>query len=184
MIGVDEVGRGAWAGPLVVCAIRLHKQVVGLKDSKQLSPVSRKRLSDKLKLTADIGLGWVEPKIIDNIGLTAAMVLATSIAIKQVNPIDNEEVIIDGSINYAPEYNSKPVIKADQTIPTVSAASIVAKVARDEYMKRLAEKFPHYGFETHVGYGTKIHQKALASHGLTVHHRISYKPCQVYINKS
>ena len=180
MIGIDEVGRAAWAGPLLVCAVRLNKPVKGLKDSKQLSPKIRRQLAEQIKLSADIGYGWVSAQTIDDIGLAKAMRLATARALDAVSLKPREEIIIDGSVNYVPTLNARTIIKADQIIPVVSAASIVAKVARDAHMNFLAKQFPAYGFEKHVGYGTQAHAAALQIHGVSVHHRLSFKPCRRY----
>jgi ribonuclease HII len=180
MVGIDEVGRGAWAGPLLVCAVRLHKPVIGLKDSKQLTPKRRNELAEQIKLCADIGYGWVSAKTIDDIGLAKALQLATDKALDEITLESQEEIIIDGTVNYAPTLNVKTIVKADQTVPAVSAASIVAKVARDAHMRFLAKQFPKYGFEKHVGYGTRAHTDALKLYGISIHHRTSFKPCKEF----
>lgn len=176
-VGIDEVGRGCWAGPLVAGAVILDKPINGLKDSKKLSKKQREQLSSEIKAQAKvIGLGWVTPTEIDEIGLTKAVGLAMERALGQIK-IDYDEIIIDGNINFFPE-NSKAraVIKADDSISAVSAASIVAKVARDDYMAKIADKYPNYGFESHVGYGTAMHIERLKLHGVSNLHRLSYKP--------
>lgn len=176
MIGVDEVGRGAWAGPLLVCAVRLNQPIHGLRDSKKLSAKNREALSAEICKIADIGYGWVPASEIDKVGLAAALRIATSTALKQVNPKSNEQIIIDGTINFAPQYSMvKTVVRADDTYPAVSAASIVAKVARDSFMENLAKKLPLYGFERHVGYGTVYHTESIQAHGLSSEHRHSFK---------
>lgn len=175
MIGVDEVGRGAWAGPLLVCAARLRRPVDGLTDSKLLSRKKRQYYAEIINQQADIGYGWVLAIEIDDIGLSAALRLATARALAEIVPNTAEEIIIDGTVNFAPQYNSHTLIKADLTIPAVSAASIVAKVARDKYMCQLATVYPNYGFEKHVGYGTTLHQAAIAQYGYTPEHRRSFK---------
>jgi len=175
MIGIDEVGRGAIAGPLLVCAVRLHGEVLGLRDSKLLTKNRRQLLAQQVYKHADIGYGWVSADEIDDIGLSKSLVLATAKALEELNPIDSEEVIIDGNINFAPSLNSKIIIKADQTIPAVSAASIVAKVTRDAFMVDLSKKYPGYDFEKHVGYGTKQHMLLIKKLGLLEIHRKSFK---------
>lgn len=176
MIGVDEVGRGAWAGPLLVCAARLHATVDGLRDSKKLTAKRREQLSSEIIANADIGYGWVGAEDIDLIGLSAALKLATQRALESISPEADEEIIIDGTINFAPQYSAVvTAVKADDTYPCVSAASIVAKVARDAYMNRLGEDIPAYGFGAHVGYGTKGHSLAIQRHGLTAEHRKSFR---------
>jgi ribonuclease HII len=174
MIGIDEVGRGAWAGPLLVCAARLKKPIKGLKDSKQLTPKKRQELNVIICQNADLGYGWVDAATIDDIGLAAALILAATIALNDISPQINEEVIVDGFVNYVPDLNSKAVIKADQNIAAVSAASIAAKVARDEFLHNLDNLYPEYGFKQHVGYGTKQHKEAIEKQGLLPIHRKSF----------
>lgn len=178
IVGIDEVGRGCWAGPLVAAAVMLHRPIAGLKDSKQLSKRQRVHLHKIIYDNADIGLGWVSAQEIDRIGLTQAVSLAMSQALAGIT--DNyDEIIIDGNFNYLPKLpNVKTLVKADSLVPAVSAASIVAKVARDQYMKEVAVKFPVYKFEQHVGYGTKLHHELLKLHGVCELHRLSYKPIQ------
>jgi ribonuclease HII len=175
MIGIDEVGRGAWAGPLLVCAARLNAPIDGLTDSKLLSAKKREHFAEIIKNWANVGFGWVSAEEIDNIGLSRALRLATARAIANLGINTNEQVIIDGSVNFAPEFNSKTIIKADLTVPVVSAASIIAKVTRDAHMAELAIVYPNYGFEKHVGYGTAFHKEAIAKYGYTPEHRRSFK---------
>ncbi len=177
-VGIDEVGRGCWAGPLVAGAVILGAPIAGLKDSKKLSKVQREQLATIIQEQAlAIGLGWVEPVEIDEIGLSRAVQLAMQRALSKVT-IKFEEIIIDGNINYFPQdVRARAVIKADDSVPAVSAASILAKVARDAYMAGEAHtKFPHYEFASHVGYGTKLHLEMLQLHGISPLHRKSYKP--------
>lgn len=176
IIGMDEVGRGAWAGPLVVGAVCLDVKLDELCDSKLLSRVKREIIDKQIRASARyIGLGIVEPAEIDELGLSKAHFLAYQRAIGNIS--ENVEVIIDGNINYLPDLpNVKCIIRADQTVPCVSAASIIAKVYRDNLMAKLALDFPEYGFDSHVGYGTKRHHDALIKFGVTQLHRTSYKP--------
>ncbi|MDB5169227.1 MAG: putative Ribonuclease [Candidatus Saccharibacteria bacterium] len=182
IVGIDEVGRGCWAGPLVAGAVILGEPIEGLKDSKKLSKRERERLTGEIKRKAvAIGLGWVWPHEIDEIGLTAAVTKAMREALGQIGA-DYDEVIIDGHLNFLPENpKTQAVIKADDTVPAVSAASIVAKVARDLYMAKIASKFPGYGFEAHVGYGTAAHVTALAQLGVSPIHRKSFKPIRAML---
>ena len=139
-------------------------------------------MSAEINLMADaVGLGWVSAREVDKIGLTNAVKLAMSRALDQIS-IDYDQVIIDGNINFLAE-NPKTiaVIKADDTVPSVSAASIVAKVARDQYMAQQAIDYPDYGFEKHVGYGTALHLKQLQDHGVSELHRLSFKPIKALL---
>jgi ribonuclease HII len=177
-LGIDEVGRGCWAGPLVVGAVILGRPIQGLTDSKLLNRAKREILSRAIydKAVA-IGLGWVSAAEIDKYGLTKATRIAIQRAIEQI-AVGFDEIIIDGKFNYLPDdARARVVIRADLTIPSVSAASIVAKVARDNWMINVAAKqFPEYYFEQHVGYGTKLHSRALSVFGVSPIHRQSYKP--------
>jgi ribonuclease HII len=179
IVGIDEVGRGCWAGPLVAGAVVLGEPIPGLKDSKKLSKAQRERLTKEIRDKAlAIGLGWVWPAEIDRIGLTAAVTKAMREALEQIQ-INYDDVIIDGHLNFLPDHpKTQAIIKADDTVPAVSAASIVAKVARDYYMAKASEKFPGYGFESHVGYGTAAHMTAIQKLGVCVQHRRSFKPIQ------
>jgi ribonuclease HII len=177
-VGIDEVGRGCWAGPLVAGAVILQQPIKGLKDSKKLSKLQREKLTVDIKLEAiAIGLGWVTPQEIDSIGLTEAVRLAMQRAVDQI-AVAYDEIIIDGSYNFlAHDRRAQAIIKADDSVPSVSAASIVAKVARDQYMADdMHELYPQYHFDKHVGYGTRLHIETLAKFGPSHIHRLSYKP--------
>ena len=167
IVGIDEVGRGSWAGPLVAAAVLLNSPIEGLTDSKLISAIKRSKLSDEILQTAGgYGIGWVTADEIDILGLTKSVSLAMQRAI-----------IIDGNYNFLKEYeNVETLIKADLLIPSVSAASIIAKVARDNFMADKSLVYPGYGFEKNVGYGTKQHLEALNKLGLTDIHRKSFKP--------
>lgn len=176
-VGIDEVGRGCWAGPVVAGAVILRTPIAGLKDSKLLSKKRRELLTEQINNQAlAVGLGWVEPAEVDELGLTAAVGLAMRRALDKIT-IAYDEIIIDGNHNFLKENpKSRSLIKADATVPSVSAASIVAKVARDNFMIGASERYPDYGFESHVGYGTKLHLERLKLHGVSDLHRHSYKP--------
>lgn len=186
-VGVDEVGRGCWAGPLVAGAVVLSPKLslrtvpVKLCDSKKLSRRQREQSAEWIhKHALAVGLGWVEPNEIDSVGLTRAVGMAMERALAQVT-MHFEELIVDGNHNFFPfEPRARALVKADDKIPAVSAASIVAKVARDAYMANLDEKYAGYGFENHVGYGTAGHIAALKTLGVTDLHRLSYKPIKAF----
>lgn len=186
ILGIDEVGRGPLAGPLVVGAVILPKEEKDwfseLKDSKKLSAKKRERLSDLIWQEAAVGLGWVPSSELDAVGISEALRLATRRAVKlvQESRVAFSEIVIDGKVNFLAgtvlAEHVSTVVKADNLIREVSAASIVAKVARDKYMIEMAEKYPGYGFEKHVGYGTAVHLAAIRELGICVEHRKSFEP--------
>lgn len=180
IVGIDEVGRGCWAGPLVAGAVILTNKVPGLNDSKKLSKKRRNELDLLIRENAVVGLGWVTPAEVDELGLTEAVRTAMQRAVDELQA-EYDEIIIDGNYNYLPHLKSKAVIKADGTVPAVSAASIVAKVARDTFMEQLEEKYLPWQFAKHVGYGTAVHIASLKEHGVSDIHRLSYKPVKAYV---
>jgi ribonuclease HII len=179
LVGIDEVGRGCWAGPLVAGAVLLDEPIAGLRDSKKLSKAQRIRLDADIRISAvAFGLGWVTPKEVDMFGLTLAVKTAMQRALFQIT-VPYDQVIIDGNLNFLRENpKASSLIRADDSVPAVSAASIIAKVARDNFMVQAAKAFPGYGFEAHVGYGTAAHLRALQLLGACDIHRMSYKPIQ------
>lgn len=185
ILGIDEVGRGPWAGPLVMGAVVLGgEQIEGLTDSKKLTKKARERLYDEIYAKASgVGLGWVSAAEIDNIGLGPALRLATKRAVQGVHT-PFHEIIIDGTINFLADTPLEKYVttmkKADLLVPSVSAASIVAKVARDRWMTEQDELYPGYKFASHVGYGTAIHRAAIDKLGVTPLHRLSFAPLAKY----
>lgn len=177
IIGIDEAGRGCWAGPLVAAAVALAEPIEGLTDSKLLTKRKRHALELLIKDQAlAYGVGFVSAADVDELGLTAATSMAMRLAVDQLGLVD-ADIIIDGNLNYLPDRpRVKTLIKADKLIPEVSAASILAKVARDNYMAEASSRFPEYLFEKHVGYGTALHLEKLRLHGPCELHRLSYKP--------
>lgn len=178
IVGVDEVGRGAWAGPLVVGAVILGgEEISGLTDSKKLTAKKRQELAREIRQRAKaIGLGWVSASRIDRIGLSASLTLATKRAIAEISH-PYEQIIIDGTVNFIDDDRVTTMKQADLLVPSVSAASIVAKVARDYYMTTIVhEQLPEYEFSRHVGYGTALHAQRLAEYGASDMHRLSFAP--------
>ncbi len=187
ILGIDEVGRGCWAGPLVVGAVVLGEaKIDGLTDSKALSSKRRQQLAEQINQQAAVGLGWVEAFEIDDIGLSQALRLATKRAVKQIQAqkVFLDEIIIDGTVNFLSDTPLENYVstlkKADLLISSVSAAAIAAKVARDEFMIKQAENFSGYGFENHVGYGTAAHRSAIEKFGPCELHRMSFAPLKKY----
>lgn len=185
ILGIDEAGRGPWAGPLVVGAVVLGDEPIeGLTDSKKLSATRRTVLAANIRETArGYGLGWVSANEIDEIGLAQALRLATVRAVDQIT-VPYHDIIIDGTINFLADTKKGHYVtlmkKADLLIPAVSAASILAKVARDEHIQTQAIHYPEYGFDAHVGYGTERHRRAIGAHGVTPLHRLSFAPLSKY----
>jgi len=184
IMGIDEVGRGCWAGPLVAGAVVLPdnythdvKSPWKLADSKKLSRHQRELAALEIpNIAVAYGLGWVSATEVDDVGLTAAVRLAMERAVEAAG-VQAEQIIIDGSLNFLAHLpGTQALVKADDSVPAVSAASILAKVARDQWMVAAEKRFPGYGFGQHVGYGTAQHSAALKELGVCELHRRSFKP--------
>lgn len=176
--GVDEAGRGPWAGPVVAAAVILPIAGLpdGLDDSKTLSAGRRAALFDALRAVADIGVGTASVAEIDALNILQASLLAMRRAVAALAAAPGF-ALIDG--NRVPEGLPCPaqaVVKGDARSASIAAASIVAKVTRDRLMVALAQQFPGYGWERNAGYGVKAHAEALKSLGVTPHHRRSFAP--------
>ncbi|WP_455223101.1 ribonuclease HII [Kaarinaea lacus] len=176
--GVDEVGRGPLAGPVVTAAVILdeHNPIVGLTDSKKLTEQKREVLAQEIKEKAVAwSLGRAEVHEIDELNILQASLLAMQRAIASLAP-PPEYVLVDG--NRCPKFHcpAEAIIKGDLYVPMISAASIIAKVARDHEMQALDKQFPGYGLHSHKGYPTKAHIAALEKLGVTPIHRRSYGP--------
>lgn len=174
--GVDEVGRGPLAGPVIAAAVILKAPLEGVKDSKKLSEKQREAWVPRIQTEAlAYAYGRVECHEIDALNIHVATLLAMQRAIEALSIIP-DEVWVDGL--HAP-HTSLPVrtiVRGDQTVPAISAASILAKVLRDNEMKVLALQYPHYGFEKHKGYPTAYHLAQLQQHGVSPIHRRSFAP--------
>ena len=191
ILGIDEVGRGPYAGPLVIGACILGdwqnsenaEWIEKLTDSKKLSAKRREELYVLIKEKAlATATGWVSSAEIDKIGLSEALRLATRRAVEQFQKtkVPFSEIIIDGTMNFLVGTKLEKYVstlkKGDFLVKEISAASILAKVERDKYMAELDAVYPEYGFGKHVGYGTAAHQKAMEEFGLTPEHRRSFRP--------
>lgn len=185
--GVDEAGRGPWAGPVVAAACILPVDFPEdlyhqLDDSKKLSAKKREMLAVEIKKYCIWSVAQIDVEIIDQINILQATMQAMQLAITKLGT-QPSSVLIDG--NMLPKDLLIPataVIKGDQKHACISAASILAKTHRDNIMSELAKDFPAYGWERNAGYGTKAHQEALQKHGITPHHRKSFKPIAEIIN--
>lgn len=178
--GVDEVGRGPLVGDVVTAAVILDpsQPIEGLNDSKKLSEKKRTLLEEEIKQKALAwAIGRADPSEIDELNILHATMLAMKRAVAHL-PIQPEFVFIDG--NRCPDLpmQSQAVVKGDSLVPEISAASILAKVARDKEMEQLDEVYPEFGFAKHKGYPTKLHFEMLAKFGPTPQHRKSFKPVQ------
>ena len=191
ILGIDEVGRGPYAGPLVIGACVLGdwqnsenaEWIEKLTDSKKLSAKRREELYVLIKEKAlATAAGWVSSAEIDEVGLSEALRLATRRAVEQIQKtkVPFSEIIIDGTMNFLAGTKLEKYVstlkKGDFLVKEISAASILAKVERDKYMAELDAVYPEYGFGKHVGYGTAAHQKAMEEFGLTPEHRRSFRP--------
>ncbi len=175
--GIDEAGKGAWAGPLVAACVMLPKsaQISGLRDSKQLSPSKREELYVSIVRQAIAwSVGIVEHHVIDRIGIVKANQRVMEDALRKM-PVEPEYVLIDGVPFWEPPYKHAFVVKGDQSVFSIAAASVLAKVTRDRLMHDLHRQCPEYGFAEHKGYGTKQHREKIRRHGLSPVHRHSYR---------
>lgn len=181
--GVDEAGKGSWAGPIVAAAVILDPKIKikGVKDSKLLSVLQRKDLFQEIKNKAiAFGVGEVSAAMIDKIGITAANKLAMQRAIEKLNP--KPQYILVDAVKLELEIPSEAIIDGDYKITSIAAASIIAKVHRDSLMEKLDEKFPHYSFKQHKGYGTNHHFHMLNQYGPCEIHRKTFKPIKDLLN--
>ncbi|MCF7843783.1 ribonuclease HII [Candidatus Gracilibacteria bacterium] len=191
IIGIDEVGRGPIAGPVVVCACAIMEGTEllslfpnnKLKDSKKLTEKNREKIRSKLNILNSEkkvvwGVGEVSARRIDEIGISLSIKEAMNDALLKLEDIGvstKSKVVLDGSL-FAPEryINQETFIKGDEKFVEISLASIIAKVYRDNLMTDISKKFSMYGFENHVGYGTKAHYEAISKYGMTTQHRKSF----------
>ena len=176
--GVDEVGRGCLAGPVTAAAVIIKNPISGLKDSKILTPAKRKVLADQIKEDSIFSLASISNKKIDEINIHQASLLAMREAIIKL-PIKPDLVFVDGKFVPNVNLNCKAIIGGDKLISEISAASIIAKANRDEFMIKLDKKYPKYEFIRNKGYGTAFHLNMLKEFGYTPYHRKSFKGVMV-----
>ncbi len=181
LVGIDEVGRGPLAGPVVACAIVMppnQRAIAGVNDSKQLDAPTRERLAVRIREQAlAISLGAASVREIDRINIYHATVLAMRRAINHVPARLGEaphHLLIDGKPLRTLGLAHTAVVKGDSKCYAIACASIVAKVTRDRLMRSLAARYPGYAWDSNVGYGTLVHRAGIVEHGLTPHHRRSY----------
>ena len=176
--GVDEVGRGCLAGPVVAGAVILDPNrplPSGINDSKKITKSKLPAIAKEIRsMAVAYAFGQIEPDVIDRINILEATKRAMILAIKALDPAPDHLLIDALQLREFP-LPQKPIIKGDAVSASIAAASIIAKVYRDELMSRMDQRFPHYGFARHVGYGTKAHFDALREHGPCEIHRMSFK---------
>ena len=178
--GVDEVGRGAWAGPVVAAAVRFDKchNIKGLADSKTLSPQKRVKLYFEILETFPVGVSFSSARMIDQLNILSSSLYVMQSAVEKVCK-KKDSLYFDGNTlpkAFKSDTRAHSVIKGDGIIASIAAASIVAKVSRDFYMKSLNIRFPGYGWEKNVGYGVEQHKIAIYKLGVNTQHRRSFKP--------
>ncbi len=181
--GVDEVGRGPLAGPVVAAAVILPKDGIGeeLFDSKKISPKKREELNEIILSKAlGVGIGTIGQEEIDLLNILQATLKAMSLAVKNL-PISPDFLLIDGLQGLTLPISQKPIRKGDQLSNSISAASIVAKVTRDRMMLECHQRFPQYNFAKHKGYGTKEHRIAIEKFGVCELHRKTFRGVKEYL---
>lgn len=178
-IGIDEVGRGCLAGPVVAAAVVLPKNFEKfiLKDSKKLSFKQRQEAFKKIRKDSVYALGIVSEVQIDRINILNATFQAMNKALKQIENFKKFKVFVDGPYSFdKSNKNIVPIVGGDTKIPSIMAASIVAKCFRDNYMMKISKNYPSYKWEKNFGYGTKEHLKNITKYGVCKHHRKSFSP--------
>ena len=176
LAGVDEAGRGPLAGPVCAAACLLPRglEILGLDDSKKLSPKKRDELYDVIINSAlTYGIAFASVEEIESLNILNATFLAMNRAIARLDP-QPDLVLIDGNRNSGIRFPSRCIVKGDSQCADIAAASILAKVTRDRYMLTMAEQYPQYGFEKHKGYGTKLHYEKIAEYGVSPIHRKTF----------
>jgi ribonuclease HII len=175
--GVDEAGRGPWAGPVLAAAVILDPRALpfGVDDSKKLNPEKREELAAIIRATAHIGLGAASACEIDRINVHNATLLAMARAVGALK-VRPRLALIDGRHMPRLAMPAKAIVDGDARSLSIAAASIIAKVARDHLMRRLGRQYPGYGWERNKGYGTPEHERALIRLGPSPHHRLSFAP--------
>ena len=179
IIGIDEVGRGPLAGPVVSAAVRLSKNfnITELNDSKKLSKSKRKEVYNLIINKCEYQLGISNVEEIDKLNILQATFLSMRRAINKFKLPSNYKILVDGPWSFdKANKNILPKIKGDSIYPSIAAASIIAKVYRDNLMLNLSKEYSNYLWERNSGYGTKKHIQAIKLHGITKHHRKSFAP--------
>jgi len=182
IVGLDEVGRGCIAGPVVAAAVCFFNwdEIAGINDSKKVSAKKRVELAEKIKIQAHVGIGVVEPTVIDEINILKASHLAMKKALEKLS-IKPEYLLIDGHLKLDINISQQAIIKGDSLCYSIAAASIVAKVYRDHLMQGISKTYPGFGFEKHVGYPTPYHLEAVKKLGITPLHRKTFRGVKEHV---
>ena len=182
--GIDEAGRGPWAGPVVAACVILDRAspIVGINDSKQLNKARREALYSRIKETAKVGIGIASVAEIDTLNILVATKLAMQRSFTTLNAA-SDIILIDGNQLPALAHPMKAIVRGDALSISIAAASIIAKVTRDRIMAELALDFPHYGWEKNAGYGTQLHRQGITQCGITAHHRRSFSPIKKHLEE-
>ena len=183
--GVDEAGRGPWAGPVYSAIVILNRNCIpeGINDSKKISEKKRIKLYKEILINHKYGIGSASPDEIDQLNILEATFLSMRRALENLI-IKPDYILVDG--NLSPNFNipHESIIKGDSVSMSIAAASIIAKVERDKFMLNIDNEYPEYKWKKNKGYGTKDHQNALNAHGVTKHHRKSFSPIRKILSLS
>ena len=183
--GVDEAGRGPWAGPVYSAIVILNRNCIpeGINDSKKISEKKRIELYEEILINHEYGIGFASPDEIDQLNILEATFLSMQRALENLI-IKPDYILVDG--NLSPSFNipHESIIKGDSISMSIAAASIIAKVERDKFMLNIDNEHPEYKWKKNKGYGTKDHQNALNAHGVTKYHRKSFSPIRKILSLS
>ena len=183
--GVDEAGRGPWAGPVCSAIVILNKDHIpeGINDSKKISEKKRMELYEEILLNHECGIGFASPEEIDQLNILEATFLSMKRALKNIS-IKPDYILVDGNLSPKFKIPHETIIKGDNISMSIAAASIVAKVERDKFMLNIDKEYPEYKWKKNKGYGTKDHQNALNANGASKYHRKSFSPIRKILSLS
>lgn len=188
LVGVDEAGRGCLFGPVFAAAVSFgsldHSPSI-YRDSKSISEKIREEIYEDILKNHQVGVGWATSDEVDRINILQATFLAMRRAIKALD-LKFAHICVDGNqtIPQLKKFSQSAIVKGDEKVPEISAASIVAKVSRDQYIYQINEKFPEYGLCKHKGYGTSFHKEKIKEHGPCPEHRITFKGVREFVQSS
>ena len=183
--GVDEAGRGPWAGPVYSAIVILNKDHIpgGINDSKKIPEKKRMELYEEILLNHECGIGFASPEEIDQLNILEATFLSMKRALKNIS-IKPDYILVDGNLSPKFKIPHETIIKGDNISMSIAAASILAKVERDKFMLNIDKEYPEYKWKKNKGYGTKDHQNALNTNGASKYHRKSFSPIRKILSLS